>query len=79
MPKTLNRTAPGDDQGDIYRDNGREAKLPGLDPFFGRWIKHLRDSAATNSTVSNYAISLKICVLFLTELAGGTMSVDAFS
>jgi integrase/recombinase XerC len=79
MPKIRSRTAHGDDQEDIYFDNGREAKLPGLDPFFGRWIKHLRNSAAADSTVSNYARSLKICLLFLTELAGGTMSVDAFS
>jgi site-specific recombinase XerC len=78
MPTTPSRTAPGEDQEEIYLDDGQEAKLPGLDPFFGRWIKHLRDSAAIN-TVSNYAISLRICVLFLTEVAGGTMSVDAFS
>jgi integrase/recombinase XerC len=77
--QTLGSIAPSADQEEIYLDDGREAKLPGFDPFFAAWIKHLRDSAGAHNTVSNYATDVRICVLFLTEVMGRVMSVDTFS
>ncbi|MBH5397262.1 site-specific integrase [Bradyrhizobium sp. CNPSo 4010] len=77
MPKILKNAAQDGAQADIYLA-GREAKLPGFDPFFAMWINNLRGNSAADNTVSTYAIALRSCLQVLSEVTGADVSVDAF-
>jgi integrase/recombinase XerC len=63
----------------VFLDDGRQAELPGFDPYFARWIEQLRERHKSTSTVSTYAQALPPCIATLRSIAGTDVTVRTIS
>jgi integrase/recombinase XerC len=63
----------------VFLDDGRQAELPGFDPYFARWIEQLRERHKSPSTVCTYAQALPPCLATLQSIAGTDVTVRAIS
>jgi integrase/recombinase XerC len=72
------KTPPNQDDV-VFLNDGRQAELPGFDPYFARWIKHLRERQKSPSTVSTYAQAFPPCMESLRSIAGTDVTVRTIS
>jgi integrase/recombinase XerC len=63
----------------VFLDNGRQAELPGFDPYFARWIAQLREQHKSKSTISTYAIALPLCLATLQSISGTDVTAQTIS
>ena len=63
----------------VFLDDGRQAELPGFDPYFARWIAQLRERRKSPSTVSTYAHALPPCLATLQSIGGTDVTVRTIS
>jgi len=70
---------PSCDSPSVFLENGREAMLPGFDPFFGHWIAWLRTEAKDESTITAYANGLASCCVVIAEINGCEADADSLS